>query len=83
MIKIGSSFRKIDSLRASTVDSKTTRHTTTNPQRMYGMVLQHKDSVSPYVVLLKDNGLNIYFKLHTAWCLTFISYFTIFIDISV
>jgi hypothetical protein len=53
MIKTGSSFRKIDSLHASTVHSKTTRHITTTPQRIYGMMLQHKDSFSLYVLLLK------------------------------
>jgi hypothetical protein len=53
MIKTGSSFRRIDSLHASTVDSKITRHITTTPQSIYGTVLQRKDSFSLYVVLLK------------------------------
>jgi len=72
MIKTGSSFQKIDSLHASIVDSKTMRHINTTPQSIYGMGLQHKDGFSLYVVFLKDSGLNIYFKVHTAWCFMFI-----------
>jgi len=83
IIKTGSSFRKIDSLHASIVSSKTMRHITTNPQRIYGKELQHKGSFSLYVVFLKDNGLNIYFKESTAWCFMFICYFAIAIDILV
>jgi len=72
MNKTGSSFRKIDSLHASTVDSKTVKHITTIPQRIYVKELQHKDSFSLYVVFLKDNGFYIYFKENTAWCFMFI-----------
>lgn len=83
IIKTGSSFHKIDSLHASTVDSRTMRHITITPQRIYGKELQHKDSFSLYVVFLKDNGLNIYFKENTACCFMFIWYFAIAIDILV
>lgn len=62
MTKTGRSLCIIDSLHASTVDSKTMRHVATTPQRIYGTVLQYKGSFILYVVLLKENGLNIYFK---------------------